>query len=243
MKKIFSLGVVPSTLLTCCIIFNTTAMAQQVNVQSTVVKNANEQVQTSVKTTAMSFVETEQSLAVKQKLRKKLDNVANFSSEFTQQVIDANGNTIQQSSGTLSLAKPNKINWHTIEPDESLIISDGKALWFFDPFIEQVTIYKLTSALANTPILLLTDNTDDSWQKYYVTQSNESSYVIHALDIDSQVKSLTLNFADNIISQVIIVDATGQTSTINLSNQNFALNSSHLFNFTVPEGVTVDDQR
>ena len=43
-------------------------------------------------------------------------------------------------------------------PDESTLISDGKTLRFYNPFVEQVTATCLESATTNTPFMSIARN-------------------------------------------------------------------------------------
>ncbi len=180
-------------------------------------------------------------------LRKKIVQLQPFQSEFKQQVFDEQGQLLQQSQGRLALSQPNKLHWHVTSPDESLIVSDGETLWYYDPFVEQVTLYRVGNALANTPILLLTDNSDMAWQHYQVTQLSADSFSITANDVNSQVKQLTISFRAHQVVAMELIDATGQRSVIQLEHhQPLSLDKQtieQLFHFTVPDGVTVDDQR
>ncbi|MFT5814402.1 MAG: outer membrane lipoprotein carrier protein [Psychroserpens sp.] len=179
-------------------------------------------------------------------LMAKLAKIEFFSAEFTQQIFDEAGNELQQGSGLLSVSKPNLVNWQTTLPDESLIVSDGENLWFYDPFVEQVSVYTLESAIANTPILLITSNDEKLWQDYSVNQLTDNRYLVTAKNDNARVKSLELSFAKGVynveLSALNILDATGQLSVITLKHQNTAPKPS-LFKFTVPEGVYLDDQR
>ena len=182
----------------------------------------------------------------KSALMEKLAKIEFFSAEFNQQIFDEAGNELQQGSGSLSVSKPNLVNWQTIMPDESLIVSDGENLWFYDPFVEQVSVYTLESAIANTPILLITSNDEKLWQDYSVSQLSDNRYLVTANNENSRVKSLELSFAKNDnkveLSAFNILDATGQLSVITLKHLNKAP-KPNLFKFTVPEGVYLDDQR
>jgi outer membrane lipoprotein carrier protein len=189
---------------------------------------------------------TQESDASKAKLMAKLAKIEFFSAEFSQKIFDETGNELQQGSGLLSVSKPNLVNWQTTLPDESLIVSDGSNLWFYDPFVEQVSVYSLANAIANTPILLITSNDEKLWRDYNVSQLADNRYLISANNDNARVKSLELTFAEDInnveLSAFNILDATGQLSVITLSNHNEKPDTS-LFTFTVPEGVYLDDQR
>ncbi|KXJ57449.1 outer membrane lipoprotein chaperone LolA [Cognaticolwellia aestuarii] len=189
---------------------------------------------------------TQESDASKAKLMAKLAKIEFFSAEFSQKIFDETGNELQQGSGLLSVSKPNLVNWQTTLPDESLIVSDGSNLWFYDPFVEQVSVYSLANAIANTPILLITSNDEKLWRDYNVSQLADNRYLISANNDNARVKSLELTFAEDVnnveLSAFNILDATGQLSVITLSNHNEKPDTS-LFTFTVPEGVYLDDQR
>jgi len=189
---------------------------------------------------------TQESAESKAKLMAKLAKIEFFSAEFSQKIFDETGNELQQGSGLLSVSKPNLVNWQTTLPDESLIVSDGSNLWFYDPFVEQVSVYSLANAIANTPILLITSNDEKLWRDYNVSQLADNRYLISANNDNARVKSLELTFAEDVnnveLSAFNILDATGQLSVITLSNHNEKPDTS-LFTFTVPEGVYLDDQR
>lgn len=182
----------------------------------------------------------------KSELMAKLAKIDFFSANFTQVIFDEAGNELQQGNGLISVSKPNLVHWQTVMPDESLIVSDGENLWFYDPFVEQVSVYTLDSAIANTPILLITSNNEQLWQDYTVSQLTDNRYLVTATNENSRVKSLELSFANVAnsieLSSFNILDATGQLSVITLEQSNTKPKQS-LFQFTVPEGVYLDDQR
>ncbi|PCH97641.1 MAG: outer membrane lipoprotein carrier protein LolA [Gammaproteobacteria bacterium] len=225
---------------------------------------ANELTAVSSKTQAAELV----TIDAKSILMAKLAHLDFFSAKFNQQVLSDSGELLEQSSGELAISKPNLANWHTIEPDELAIVSDGQDVWFYNPWIEQVSVFSLSAAIAKTPILLLTSKDESLWQQYTVTQKKiiqkstvtqqitnsdkiseiEDSFVISAIDDNSQIKSLTLIFdtkeQGGQLTQFSFLDATGQMSNIKLSDFNAQQKpAASLFKFVVPEGVQVDDQR
>lgn len=199
-------------------------------------------------------------------LRAKLADLKFFSANFTQKVISETGELLEESSGKLALSKPNLANWHTLEPDELAIVSDGSDVWFYNPWIEQVSVYSLSAAIAKTPILLLTSKDESLWQQYTVVQETTAldtqkpnnieqlneRFVISSIDPNSQIKNLTLIFSAkeqgekqlSQLSQFSFLDATGQVSHIKLSDFDAqTVPDKSLFKFTLPAEVQVDDQR
>lgn len=187
-------------------------------------------------------VNTEHQISAKQALQAKLATIDGFSADFIQRVIDSEGQVIANGEGQLTVEKPNKVNWHTTSPDETLIIANGETLWFYDPFIEQVSVYDFDQALANTPILLLSSNNETLWDGYRVIQV-ESSFVIESLNEQSHVKSLQLKFDNERLDQLLIFDATGQVSEITLAMRGSSASKATIYDFSIPEGTHIDDQR
>ena len=161
-------------------------------------------------------------------LMKKLNQLNFFTANFSQQVLSESGEVIEESTGKLAISKPNLANWQVLTPDELSIVSDGASVWFYNPWIEQVSVYALSAAIARTPILLLTSKDEALWQQYNVEQKGcqgeQESFIISAIDTNSQIKSLTLVFKKmehgSQLSQFSFLDATGQLSHIKLSEFN-----------------------
>lgn len=178
-------------------------------------------------------------------LLAKLAPLNHFSADFTQRVFDEEGKELQVSTGTLAVQKPNLVNWRTLSPDETLIVSDGDTLWYYDAFIEQASAYRVSDSIADTPILLLTSNNHDDWNNYTVNHLNANDYQIVSKAGESKIKSLSVSFSDDstTIKQLEIEDSTGQISKIVLGNNSVAELDQALFQFTPPQGVFIDDQR
>lgn len=196
-------------------------------------------------------------------LKSLLANIESLSASFTQQIIDSEEELIQEGDGEFTIAKPNLLYWSTVTPEESTITADGETIWLYDPFIEQATAYSLQRSIANTPLLLLTSTDQSLWQQFSVetvaaeiksetkNSAGESSghsarkeFDVVAKDENAQVQRLRLTFDGDMLVKFSLLDATGQRSDFSLSNiaLNKAINES-LFDFVLPEGALLDDQR
>ena len=96
-------------------------------------------------------------------LQNRLNKVSVLSADFAQTVMSANGSNVQQGNGKLRIKRPNLFRMDTKSPQETQIIADGKTLWFYDPFVEQVTANWVKDAVNNTPFVLLTSNDKSHW--------------------------------------------------------------------------------
>lgn len=181
-------------------------------------------------------------------LIERLEELNTLQANFVQLVKDADGELVQQLQGAMVLKRPNKLIWQTDAPDETLLVANGETLWYYNAFIEQVTIYDQAEAVAQSPLLLLLDAENNDWQNYKVsiqTDAGEHSYTITPKDSAQNISSLTLRFAEGaILSRITLDDGQGQVSEIGLSEQVMNERISDLrFDYEVPANTDVDDQR
>lgn len=183
-----------------------------------------------------------QAQSVKDELKEKLTALQPFSANFEQTVVSAEGEKLLTAQGDMQLQRPNKFRWNTTAPDEQLIISDGETLWFYNPFVEQVSIYTLTDAIANTPFMLLAGNEKASWDQYRVTKLKDEYRVV--TPNDESAVAFSVSFSGNHIATFTVEESQGQSSSFILSDYtNLKSNNAALFDFKVPENTDIDDQR
>jgi outer membrane lipoprotein carrier protein len=176
-------------------------------------------------------------------LKVKLSKLSTFEAQFNQKVTDKTDELLQESSGVLKLMQPNRLYWEAFEPSENILIADGKTLWHVDPFVEQVIARDQQQAVANNPIILLSNPASNVWQEFTISQSNKS-FTIVANDPDAQIDKLVLVFEGDILSSLQLHDRQQQISNLTFVEikQNETLDPS-LFIFVLPEGFDLDDQR
>ncbi|PSJ46168.1 outer membrane lipoprotein carrier protein LolA [Zobellella endophytica] len=177
-------------------------------------------------------------------LQQKLAAFERFSADFNQQVFDEQGEPMQRADGTMQLARPDRFRWHTVSPDESLIVSNGTDVWMYDPFVEQVSIVPLEEAVLNTPFLLISGSDGQRWQQYGVAK-NGADYVVTSKNPAELIKEFSLRFdSASRIERFTVIESGGQRSEFTLSNINTApATGADSFQFTPPAGVMIDDQR
>lgn len=176
-------------------------------------------------------------------LQTRLNQVNSFHASFTQKVTSADGGAVQEGVGELWVKRPNLFNWHMTSPDESLLISDGQTLWFYNPFVEQATATWLKNATGNTPFMLITRNSPDDWRQYRVKQNNDR-FELTPKTAGGNLKQFTINVSTSgVINSFTAVEQDGQRSDYQLKSQNNGPVDAAKFRFTPPKGVTLDDQR
>ena len=70
-------------------------------------------------------------------LQRRYESVRDFRAEFvqvTRSVALGSGSSQQMTSkGSVVFAKPGKMRWSYLEPEPSVVVSDGNILWIYDP--------------------------------------------------------------------------------------------------------------
>lgn len=181
--------------------------------------------------------------APKDVLNERLQRTDGFSADFSQEVTSPEGDVVMEGEGSVDIARPSLFRWTTTTPDENVLVSDGKSLWYYSPFIEQVSIYWQEQATAQTPFVLLTRNRASDWDNYNVTQKGDVfTLTPTAADSNQGQFKLEIN-AKGAVQGFSVIEQDGQTSAFSFNNITLAKPNADRFTFTIPKGVEVDDQR
>ena len=176
-------------------------------------------------------------------LKEKLSAFDQVNATFVQVVSSDEGKVLNESTGEMTILRPGKFHWQIETPEEELIVSDGETIWYYSPFIEQVTLINFADAINDTPFALIAGASDEQWQHYIVKQQGNQFTVTNSQEV--QHTTFIFDFDNNNnISKFVVIEEQGQRSVFELTHKN---NSSSvdqsLFNFEIPAGVEVDDQR
>ncbi len=181
--------------------------------------------------------------AALQRLTALLDPVKSLQANFVQTVTDADHKVLQTSQGSIAVKRGNRLRWETTAPFSYLIVTDGSVMWRFDRDLDQATRQKFKGQLADTPALILSGETQRIKANYEVTreQGKDGEYFrLQPRQKDALFRALTLVFANNGVSQLILQDNLDQRTEIRFNSlvSNPALADS-LFQFEPPKGVDV----
>ena len=155
-----------------------------------------------------------------------------MTARFEQQLIDANDEVVDESSGMLEIQRPGRFRWTYTEPYEQLLLADGLNVWSYDIDLEQITVKPQAEVLGSTPALLLGGSKDVLEEFEYVTSFTDRSTVWVVLRPDSDEHGFTrveLGFNDGQLSRMIFADNLEQSTLIAL--------------FDVATGVDIDPSR
>ena len=172
----------------------------------------------------------------KEELQSKLSTLNALSS---QTVTRKDGSLVSKSSGRLSLKKPDKFMLHTTSPDEQVLFTKGNTVYFYDPFVNQVSIFD-KQELYSSPFMLLTTKSESVWGQYEVAKGG-NSYVLKAKN-PGQVVSIKLEFQGDLVSDLYVQLKDGNTNRYTLSQVKTQVSDSS-FEYKIPEDAQIDDER
>jgi len=121
--------------------------------------------------------------------------------------------------------------------------SNGETVWLYDPDLSQVTVQKLDERLTHTPALLLSGDVSKISANFEVSREQHEdllSFTLKPKSSDSLFDSLYLSFRRGLISDMQLVDSSGQRTRI----QFFGVQMNRVlvgtsFEFAIPPGTDV----
>jgi len=168
-----------------------------------------------------------------ERLHDFLAGLETLQADFRQVLLDEKGQTEDESSGQVYLARPGRFRWDYRSPPQ-LIVADGQQVWLYDEELSQVTVRAQANALDDTPAALLAS-----------TAPVEDSFNIAELgerdDTASNFDGIKVGFdRDGVLQTMELQDAFGQITRLEFSaiERNPPLDAE-LFRFTPPPGVDV----
>ncbi len=178
-----------------------------------------------------------------ERLTGLLQKAQTLTGRFSQLSLDGTGTELQETSGEMALKRPGQFRWHTDEPMEQLLVSNGKKVWLYDPDLEQVTIQSLDQRLTHTPALLLSGDVSAISENFEISHKEAGDVVDFTLTPkakDTLFDTLRLSFRGDVINDMQMVDGVGQRT--NILFQGVKLNEplkDGLFTFDIPKGTDV----
>ncbi|MGH8352302.1 MAG: outer membrane lipoprotein chaperone LolA [Pseudomonas sp.] len=178
-----------------------------------------------------------------QRLTQLLNQAQTLTARFSQLTLDGSGTQLQETSGQLALKRPGLFRWHTDEPMEQLLVSNGQKVWLYDPDLQQVTIQTLDQRLTHTPALLLSGDVSkigENFEISYKEGGDVVDFILKPKAKDSLFDNLRLSFRNGVVNDMQLIDGVGQRTNILFLNvkMNEALDASQ-FSFDIPEGADV----
>jgi outer membrane lipoprotein carrier protein len=166
-----------------------------------------------------------------------------FEADFTQRVVDANGEILQDAGGEVWISKPGRFRWNYHTPYQQLIVADGEQLWNYDVDLEQASVSPVDDTLTSTPAMLLSGLRPLSEvmnTKSLGSEDGLDRYQLDPKDHDAAVELVTIGFRNKQLEVIEVRDGFGNQTQIRFTGikLNQPLNPE-LFRITLPAGTDI----
>ncbi len=153
------------------------------------------------------------------RLQARLAPLTEISGAFQQRIYDDRGELLQQSSGEFALQRPNRLRWHTLEPYEHLVITDGEILLRWEPDLEQLNREPVSDDMMATPAMILGEGGHQLRDRYQIRsrrQGDQERFVLVPRQ-ESPFTELSIVFESEQLSGIEMMDSLGQRTDIILN--------------------------
>ncbi|MEZ5540638.1 MAG: outer membrane lipoprotein chaperone LolA [Pseudomonadota bacterium] len=166
-------------------------------------------------------------------------DLVTLQADFDQLVVDSSARTVQSSRGQLWIMRPGRFRWDYLAPYKQQLVADGERVWSYDEDLEQVTVQPANEVLTATPAMLLSGSRPLA-EAFTIEEVANGQVRLTPRTDDSNITTLTLAFADGVLSRIEAHDSFGNTTTFSFSNvvRNPPL-GKELFHFEPPPGADV----
>lgn len=183
------------------------------------------------------------------KLEKRYAQAVGLEANFIQEVYQSALARTKSSQGVISLKRPLFVRWETHEPERSVMVSNGKQLWFYSPQAGEAgkgqVIVRTAKELKENPLVGLLRGTLILDKEFTVLEfkRSENSQELKLKPLkklgDLALVELTVDSKYR-IQQLNLIHHSGNSTRIRLQKQNFkAKLPTNLFQFSPPPGVDV----
>ncbi|MBL4670635.1 MAG: outer membrane lipoprotein chaperone LolA [Arenicella sp.] len=195
------------------------------------------------------FIASSAANASEAMLKRFFIEVNTLQADFTQQIVDESGMTLENKNGVFSLSRPGKFRWSYANEDPEYpigqqIVSNGELITFYEPDLETANQRSMLNALEQVPTLLLVQSGESLEEHFNVTDfglTDGLTWVeLKPKDENAGYQGLMIGFAKEQLNSIVLTDGLGNETRLVLSNvvSNSELDSS-LFEFTPGDGVDV----
>ncbi len=171
-------------------------------------------------------------------LRDKIFAFSELSADFSATTQKAGGGT-QASSGTIALRRPGSLMMHTTKPDELFLFTKGDDVCYYDPFVNQVTLFSRSQSYSS-PFMLLATKDEKAWGAYDIRRDGDTWTLTARHPRD--VRSMEIAFDGSAIKSLVLHLKDGTTSTYELTSLKASV-ENNAFDVEIPSDAEIDDER
>jgi outer membrane lipoprotein carrier protein len=185
-------------------------------------------------------------------IQKRYESVSDLSATFVQTTrsvaLSGSGRTgAVTSRGTVVFAKPGKMRWSYEEPEPSLVVSDGKTLWLYDPAHAEVQRTSVSDGYLSGAAIQFLLGEGDIRRDFRVTalacdEGAAELELVPRRDASYEKLRVLAGLPSGELRRTTIFDLLGNITEVEFSD--IRANQSPgkgVFQFEAPDGVSVID--
>jgi outer membrane lipoprotein carrier protein len=176
-----------------------------------------------------------------ERTQAKYRTVKTLTAEFTQLQTTLASDAPKVSSGRIFIKRPDKFRWQTTDPDPSILVGNGKKVWYYTPpFREGEKGQVLTKRAIDVQSKLAIDllaGTADTKKDFKVNVLEDGRFQLSPIkpagDIDGI--ELFIERSTNLVYKLVLFTKSGNKTELTLKDVTLGLElKDELFNFTPP---------
>ena len=171
-----------------------------------------------------------------------IDAFDQVTGRFAQTILDASLQTLEESSGSLALQRP-QFRWQVETPFAQLIIADGAEMQIYDPDLAQLSLHDIDKNLGPTPLTILLGDTETLATEFIVSRSMNGAmqrFVLRPRSQSALFLQVELIFQGRLLERLAIWDSAGQLTRIQFSEMQLTQGiEAERFELILPEGTDV----
>jgi len=171
-----------------------------------------------------------------------IDAFDQVTGRFAQTILDASLQTLEESSGSLALQRP-QFRWQVETPFAQLIIADGAEMQIYDPDLAQLSLHDIDKNLGPTPLTILLGDTETLATEFIVSRSTNGAmqrFVLRPRSQSALFLQVELIFQGRLLERLAIWDSAGQLTRIQFSEMQLTQGiEAERFKLILPEGTDV----
>lgn len=184
-----------------------------------------------------------QAASAQAQLKSFVEQVHAATGTFQQTVVGPQGQTRRPQSGAFSFERPGRFKWEVLSPYAQTIVSDGKQVFQLDPDLNQVTVRNVDQAIGASPAAVLfgTGELDKVFNVSPMPERDGLAWLrAKPRNGEAGFVHLDLGMRDGMPVRIVLLDAFGQTTRVELSamQRNPSLPAT-TFQFVPPAGADV----
>lgn len=186
-------------------------------------------------------------------VEKKYREAGSLDADFVQEIYQAALARTKTSKGSLRLMKPNLMRWEIYEPEPSLMVSNGRKLWYYNPKAGKKgqVIERSAANLKQQPLFLILTGQSAITDSYEIEKTEEiqgivkgkalTKFTLKPKKADSELVHVILTVQpSSLISELILENQGGNTTKISLQKQTLGDKlPAALFNFKPPQEAEI----